>query len=212
MNSSVTTPAPPSLEAIRAALGRQPAVLPPWDPAQQRACVAMILAGSRAAPQVCFIKRAERPNDPWSGQVAFPGGRAQPEDPSAQAVAERETREEVGLRLTAGQMIAPLAFLPVRHRGLETDMKLVAFAYEWSAGPASELPPLQPDRTEVAEAFWVPVSDLMDPGLRTRFRFTRNGAAMDFPAVDLGGRILWGLTYRILIEFGRRIGLHLPEE
>ena len=48
--------------------------------------------------EVLFIQRAERPGDPWSGQMAFPGGHREDSDISLQA-AMRETHEEIGLGL-----------------------------------------------------------------------------------------------------------------
>ena len=68
----------------------------------------MILADGDEELEACFIRRAERVGDPWSGQVAFPGGRAGPGDLDAAAVAERETWEEVGLSIAPHQRVGPL--------------------------------------------------------------------------------------------------------
>ena len=60
-----------------------------------RASVALIYrrtAGGKT--ELLFIRRAHRAGDPWSGHMAFPGGRLQPEDPTPRAAAERETLEE----------------------------------------------------------------------------------------------------------------------
>ena len=63
-----------------------------WDGA--RASVALILVHHMDDLNICFIKRAKRDGDPWSGQVALPGGRAT-DDEDAFTVAERETFEAV---------------------------------------------------------------------------------------------------------------------
>ncbi|HUJ76241.1 MAG TPA: CoA pyrophosphatase [bacterium] len=197
---------PLTLPAIRQALQ---AGAPPRldvDLNASLACVAMVLAGQEAEPLVCLIRRAERPHDPWSGQMALPGGRAEADDASPQAVAEREAREEVGLPLAPRHLIAPLVVLPVRARGLETGMRLGAFVYQWEGAP----PPLEPDPAEVAEVVWMPVPDLFDPALRTRFHFEREGTRYDMPALEWQGRVIWGLTYRVLAEFGARLGRTLP--
>lgn len=51
-------------------------------------------------PEVLFIKRASRVGDRWTGHVALPGGKRDPEDADDRAAAIRETSEEVGLDLT----------------------------------------------------------------------------------------------------------------
>ena len=65
------------------------------------AAVAMLLRQTQAGPEVFFIRRAEHPRDPWSGHMAFPGGRQHAEDSSLLDTAIRETLEEVGLDLRA---------------------------------------------------------------------------------------------------------------
>ncbi|MBK6959862.1 MAG: NUDIX domain-containing protein [Gammaproteobacteria bacterium] len=85
--------------------------LPATFEPRPQAAVAMILADGEDDLEVCFIRRAERAGDPWSGQVAFPGGRAGRDDRNAHDVAERETWEEIGLSLAADHRIGPL---PIR--------------------------------------------------------------------------------------------------
>ncbi len=67
---------------------------------QKRSAVAMILQVREGELHILMIKRAEREGDPWSGHMAFPGGRMDKADAHGYAVAVRETAEEVGL--TAG--------------------------------------------------------------------------------------------------------------
>jgi len=70
---------------------------PPEPPGEATASVAMTLAGPSL--KTLMIKRAEREGDPWSGQVAFPGGRRERQDRSLLETATRETKEEVGIDL-----------------------------------------------------------------------------------------------------------------
>lgn len=197
-----------SVPAIRQALTIKPRLIQPPGPDRPLACVAMVLAGPSGHPSVCLIQRAERPGDPWSGHMAFPGGRADPTDATAQAVAEREAAEEVGLRLEPAHLIAPLIEMPVRAGGKDLPMKLAAFVYGLNGVP----PRLIPQSEEVAQALWVPLHRLYDPAHRTRYTFRRAGTDMEFPALGIDGLIVWGLTYRVLAELGDRVGRPLPAE
>ncbi len=191
---------------LRRILLAKPRTIAPPAPDRPLACVAMVLAGDPEHPSVCLIKRAQREGDPWSGHMAFPGGRAQEADPSAESVAEREAAEEVGLRLLPEHRLAPLIELPVRAGGREMALKLAAFVYHLDSAP----PPLTPQVAEVAEALWAPLAHLYDPAHRTRYRFPREGTMLDFPGIAVGGHIVWGLTYRVLAELGERMGRRLP--
>ncbi|MGB5283894.1 MAG: NUDIX domain-containing protein, partial [Polyangiales bacterium] len=64
------------------------------------AAVAMLLREGASGPEVFFIRRAEHPRDPWSGHMAFPGGRRDAGDATLLDTAMRETREEVGVDLS----------------------------------------------------------------------------------------------------------------
>lgn len=56
-------------------------------------------------PELLFIKRASRVGDRWTGHVALPGGKRDPEDEDDKAAAVREAQEEVGLDLTTEDLI-----------------------------------------------------------------------------------------------------------
>jgi 8-oxo-dGTP pyrophosphatase MutT (NUDIX family) len=193
------------LSAIRASLTGQPITVRPLERGQNRAAVALILAGPERALRLCFIRRAEREGDPWSGHMAFPGGRADPADPTAQAVAERETREEVGLALHPEHLIAPLAELPVRLAGRETGMTLSSFVYYLGPEPAA----LQPNG-EVAGAYWIDLRHLWDPANGTHYRLQREGVDMVFPAIRFQDTVIWGLTFRLLTQFSSNVNRPLP--
>ena len=74
------------------------------EPAQlvprESAGVAVILRGDEDEEQVLLIRRADREGDPWSGQVAFPGGMVNSADKSFEETARREAAEEVGIDLS----------------------------------------------------------------------------------------------------------------
>src|SRR5215213_7642971 len=68
----------------------------------RRAAVALVLREGSEGPELLVIKRSEAEHDHWSGHMALPGGRVEPEDENLLATAARETFEEVGLDLGAG--------------------------------------------------------------------------------------------------------------
>ena len=74
------------------------------------AAVALILDNSVSLddPEIVFIERAQVLSDPWSGHIAFPGGRCEPGDQLPQDTAVRETEEEIGVDLSAGQLLGRL--------------------------------------------------------------------------------------------------------
>jgi len=165
----------------------------------------MTLAGGETDLQLCFIRRVEKQDDPWSGHMAFPGGRAAPGDLSARGVAERETREEVGLDLRDSHLIGELSELPVRLGGVETSMVLSSFVYYLGRPPATLAP-----NEEVAEAYWVPLSHLWDQRNATYLSLLRNGASVAFPAIRFREHLIWGLTLRGLTLFSDVLGRPLP--
>jgi 8-oxo-dGTP pyrophosphatase MutT (NUDIX family) len=158
-----------------------------------RAAVAIVVRDGTDGPQILLIRRAEHPADPWSGHMAFPGGREDPEDENLLATAIRETFEELALDLRqAGRLLGQLAPLPAVARGGPVGLTIVPFVFELTA--AAELKYSE----EVAEALWVPINPLLHGRLRTMFAVDRGGERVEFPAHDVDGRIVWGLTYRML--------------
>src|SRR5712671_5651245 len=129
-----------SSESIRQALSVHVPATGPFFPDRDHAAVALVLAGESDGLKLCFIRRVEKVTDPWSGHMAFPGGRAGPGDPSARAVAERETQEEVALDLRNARMIGALSDLPVRLGGVETSMVLSSLVYDLGAAPPLLIP------------------------------------------------------------------------
>lgn len=196
---------PPTLEEIRAAVAGHRAARSDFRAGIPRASVALVLAGEAADPLLAFIRRADWDGDPWSGHMALPGGRADPGDPDAEAVAERETEEEVGIALRREHLIAPLDEMPVYRAAVDTGIVLSPFLYQ--IGPE---PPRFRLSHEVARAFWIPLGHLLDPAQATRLTLEREGRRYHYPAIAYDGELIWGLTYRVLVAFFRTLGRALP--
>jgi 8-oxo-dGTP pyrophosphatase MutT (NUDIX family) len=160
----------------------------PSEEAEPKAAVAAILR-QREQAEILFIKRAEHEKDPWSGHMAFPGGRRDPGDVSLERTAMRETLEEIGLDLARhGERIAQLDDVPTHKTGL------IVRPFVWAI---AEPPPLILNR-EVDEVHWVPIEALMSGAHDTTFHLEWGGMKHAFPAYSVGERVVWGLTYRFL--------------
>ncbi len=154
-----------------------------------RAAVATILRQLDRGPEVLLIRRAEHERDPWSGHMAFPGGRHDPGDSNLEHTAVRETVEEVGLDLGAhGELLTRLDDVPTHTTGL------VVRPFVWAV---PDPPGLVPNE-EVDEVHWVELASLMRGERDTTFELDWKGERLRFPAYRVEDRVVWGLTYRML--------------
>jgi 8-oxo-dGTP pyrophosphatase MutT (NUDIX family) len=160
----------------------------------RRAAVATILRDHpQLGPEVLFIRRAEHPHDPWSGHMAFPGGREEPSDADLLQTAIRETREEVSLDLAENAvLLGRLDELPAMARGRPTGLTVAPFVFELTHDAPLHF------NGEVSEIVWAPLAQLFH-GEHTRvFTHEIEGQSIELPAHDVQGRIVWGLTHRML--------------
>jgi 8-oxo-dGTP pyrophosphatase MutT (NUDIX family) len=171
----------------------------------RQAAVALVLRRRLSEAELLIIKRSESERDHWSGHLALPGGRAEPEDATLAATAVRETFEEVGLNLGAGgEVIGRLATVrpqsKLAPRVAVTPFVAVAPAeyHVFEEGGAARGLELS---EEVAAAFWVPVSELKRGGRSGVFRMVFAGVEREWPAYPSQHGPIWGLTERILTEF-----------
>jgi 8-oxo-dGTP pyrophosphatase MutT (NUDIX family) len=164
-------------------------------PLMKRSAVAMILQLRNGGLQILMIKRADRVGDPWSGQMAFPGGRMDPDDRHGYAVAVRETHEEVGLLLTeADACIGRLSDLNARpHKGA-LGMAVSPFVFRLDRQVK-----FRPNY-EVAETVWVPLEFLLDTANRETMVWERKGLKIPMPCYFYEGRRIWGLSLMMLDE------------
>ena len=138
-----------------------------------------------------------------AGQISFPGGRVEAEDPSPVHTALRETEEEIGLDR---QHVDVLGFLPEYRTG--TGFRVTPVV-------ALVNPPfkLALDPFEVAEAFEVPLGFLLDPANHKRHSLHYRGALRHFYAMPYGDYFIWGATAGMIRSLSERLafpGLHAP--
>lgn len=142
-----------------------------------------------------MIKRAEREGDRWSGQMAFPGGRMEAEDRNGLATAKRETEEEIGLHLGAGEpCIGRLSELNATYRVLRGGLAISPYVFHLKR--AVNFHP----NYEVEEVVWVPLEFLLDTDNRKEMTWTRGAVSLNMPCYDFEGRRIWGLSLRMLDE------------
>lgn len=159
-----------------------------------QAATALVLAPGVDDVEVAIIERSRRRGDIWSGHLALPGGRREAADTTLAATAARETLEEVGLQLGA-----PLARI-AEHRARVRSGFVACYAFALDQPLA-----MTPQPREVANAWWVPLGELTAPANATSIRHT----GIRFPAIDVNGRALWGLTLQLLEHFAALVDLEL---
>jgi 8-oxo-dGTP pyrophosphatase MutT (NUDIX family) len=196
-------PAVISVDQVRRSLARHSAALLPAD-GVRHAAVAMVLTEGSSGAEVLFIERARFSGDPWSGHMAFPGGRFEPGDPSGRAAAERETLEEVGLSLAGAEL---LGRLDDKKGNPRTHPELVISAFVYHASSPGDLA----INHEVQDAFWFPLEGLLDRARHVQY--TAHGE-FEFPGILVGEpdrHVVWGLTYSFLESFFTLLGSPLPD-
>lgn len=201
------SPPPDPFERIPAALhplGQPPAgpgwnkaeladLLPPQMPLRP-AAVLVALVEHAGGPQVLLTRRTEALRH-HAGQVAFPGGRIEPDDTDPVAAALREAREEVGL---CDSLSSPLGYL-------DPFVTITGFhVFPVVATVRAGFVPT-PDPSEVAEAFEVPLQFLLDPANVHSHEIDFQGRSRRVLEFRYGGHRIWGATAAMLVNFRQRL-------
>ena len=175
-------------------------------PAQAAVLVPIVMRGPEGAQSTILLTQRANHMSTHSGQIAFPGGKVDPQDANHQAAALREAQEEVGL---APQHVQVIGEMPVYVTG-------TAF---WVTPVIALVTPefeLKPNANEVQDVFEVPLSFLMNPAHHRRHAFEWQGAkrqwfSMPYQEARLGPngqsdvveRFIWGATAAMLRNFYR---------
>lgn len=159
-----------------------------------RAAVAMIMREVPGDLEILFIERAAAACDPWSGHLAFPGGKVEQGERARQA-AERETLEEIGLVLGSERFLGRMSDIV----GSNLPVRVSCFAY--AAVTAAIHPVVSP---EVRDVFWVGLSEIRNPERHRTATVGFSGRSLEVPAIILPQEdkpVLWGITYRLVMQF-----------
>lgn len=178
----------------------EPLVHPPGT-ADRRAAVTLLLTPEPERPdeiELLFGLRAEVEGDPWSGHVALPGGREDPEDADLVETARRELREETAIELPRDAVVGRLDDL--HPQAVHLPSIVVSPFVAW----LPERPTVR-ENYELAGHVWIPIPDLADPARRSSFR-REKPTPREFETVEYAGAVVWGMTLMIVEDFLRRIG------
>jgi 8-oxo-dGTP pyrophosphatase MutT (NUDIX family) len=143
---------------------------------------------------VIFTKRTSHLKA-HSGQVSFPGGRAEPEDPTPEFTALREAQEEIGLAMERVEVLARLPDYLTR-----TGFRVTPVV-------GLIVPPLDlaPDPREVEDVFEIPLAFLLDPKNHQRRSREIQGRTANYYEIQYQERSVWGATAGMLVNLYRHL-------
>ncbi|MGD2158592.1 MAG: CoA pyrophosphatase [Anaerolineales bacterium] len=181
---------------------------PPYSPyppgilngATQRAAVLIPMLNDGSGWQILYIRRTENKNDRHGGQVAFPGGRCDPNDPDPEGCALREAHEEVGILPTDVRILGRLNdLMTITNYQVAPIVGAIPWPYK-----------LKIQIEEVSRAFTIPLTWLADPKNReVKKRYLPEGgesiSVTYFQPYD--SEVLWGASARITLFFLRALRL-----
>ena len=161
-----------------------------YDANSTRAAVLVPVVAHPQGLTVLFTQRTTHLKA-HSGQISFPGGRAEDSDPTPEFTALRETQEEIGL---PAERVEVLARLPEY-------LKRTGFRVIPVVGLLTPPLDLLPDDREVAEVFEVPLAFLLDGKNYRQETHERDGRSRAYYVVEFENRRIWGVTAWMLVNF-----------
>ena len=166
----------------------------PGEDQQRAAAVLVPVIGREPHPTVLFTLRASHLRS-HSGQISFPGGRAEPDDPTPEHTALRETFEEVGLSSARIEVLGRLPHYVTRTGyGITPVVGVVQPPFELLAND-----------NEVAEVFEVPLAFLLDSRNHLRHSHQSNGRLRHYFAIPYGDYYIRGVTAGLLVNLHRHL-------
>lgn len=163
------------------------ALKPITDEQEANAAVALILRATDEYFQILLVKRVQNAKDPWSGQMALPGGKREVKDVNLKATIIRETFEETRLHIEKGRF---LGVTSVVYSSPVLDLCILPFVVILPQEQSIKL-----NANELESFMWVPVEKLARSKATTHVRIDK------VPAFVFEGAVVWGITHRILSDF-----------
>jgi 8-oxo-dGTP pyrophosphatase MutT (NUDIX family) len=159
-----------------------------------------MLREGAAGLELLFIRRAEHEADPWSGQMGFPGGRAEAGDADLKQTAIRETLEEIGIDLARdGTFLGPLDEVRAMARMRPQNLVIAPHVFRLAAPAEAVAGP------EVTSVHWLPLDEIRQERWISTMDYAYQGATLQFPCLRYDGLVIWGLTFRMFSGFRERL-------
>ena len=148
------------------------------------AAVVILLRSNQKDIEVLLVKRAKKITDPWSGQVALPGGKKNYNEENLKNTVIRETLEETGIDL---QKFCRFLGIMESYRSVQKpEMKILPFVFFQEKNQKIKL------NDELVEYFWGSLKDIQKNKGVIKFQ------SKEYPAFIIENYKIWGLTFRIL--------------
>ena len=147
------------------------------------AAVAILIRERNGDLEFFLVKRAVVEGDPWSGDMAFPGGKRDSQQEDLVDTAARETLEETAIDIREK---AKLGYMKPIYSSVRTKMKVQPVVYIFDEDPEVQL------NYELTRHLWAPLKDLMDSQTEEHVK----GWFGEIYKYD--GEVVWGLTYKML--------------
>jgi len=166
----------PQIEKLRDMLNRE-------EDSRAGAAVAVLLNSAGNELRVLLVKRAINPSDPWSGDIAFPGGKKHADDGTLKDTVVRETTEETGIDLLRHEF---LGTMEIMNSNVRPEMFILPFVVVCDEAPEVTLD------DELCAYFWAPIEQLKQSRCKAKAR------QWEVSAFLIYGEVVWGLTYGML--------------
>jgi 8-oxo-dGTP pyrophosphatase MutT (NUDIX family) len=167
-----------------------PKLRPVTDEQGANAAVTLLIKPKGDDCEILLVKRAKRSSNPWSGQMAIPGGKREPTDQTLKETAIRETMEETGINLTQSHFLGVLTAVQSVPR---RDLLILPLVVLLENEPTVEL-----NRNELDAYLWVPYEKI----IKTQGKIVEPDYG-EVSAYLLENAVVWGITYKILGDFNK---------
>jgi 8-oxo-dGTP pyrophosphatase MutT (NUDIX family) len=164
-----------------------------------KAAVCMMLRQDRSgcALDVLLVKRRVSESDPWSGHVAFPGGRGKESDGDLFNTAKREVKEETGIDIGSCELLGTLDDTFPGNKSLCVTPFVVL---------TNESTEVSIDANEITDHVWIPLDFFIERKNSSQMKVKRFGVDQVFTSYKYNeSYVVWGMTLRLIDEFISKI-------